>query len=113
MKVKDLPLIWEKHNSGQLTEESYRIRLATEDAAKLKALAELYPRRAVTDLISDLLSASLNEIESSMPYVRGDTVIARDEEGDPLYEDVGPTPKFLSLTQKHLNDFIKSQKDTH
>jgi hypothetical protein len=29
-------------------------------------------------------------------------VVATDEEGDPLYEDVGPTPRFLALSRRHL-----------
>jgi hypothetical protein len=31
-----------------------------------------------------------------------------DEMGDPLYEDVGPTPRYLRLTREHLRRF-KSQ----
>ncbi|MNJ80821.1 hypothetical protein D3C77_793440 [compost metagenome] len=41
-------------------------------------------------------------MESSLPYVRGNQVIATDEQGDPVYEDVGPTPRFLALSRKHL-----------
>jgi hypothetical protein len=36
--------------------------------------------------------------------VKGSTVVATDEEGDPLYEDVGPTPRFLALSRRHLHD---------
>jgi hypothetical protein len=39
-----------------------------------------------------------------LPYVKGSTVVATDEEGDPLYEDVGPTPRFLALSRRHLHD---------
>ena len=102
MKLRELLSLWEKTSSGTLTQEEYRVRLPVEDAAKLKALAELYPRRDIEELITDLLSASLNELESMMPYVRGDKVVATDELGDPMYEDVGPTPRYLSLTEKHL-----------
>jgi len=28
-------------------------------------------------------------------------VISTDEQGDPLYEDVGPTPRFMELARKH------------
>ena len=110
MKVHDLLCLWEKTANGKLTLEQYSIHLPVEDAAKLQALAEMYPRRSITDLITDLLSAALNDVETGMPYISGNTIVARDEEGDPLYEDIGPTPRYLSLTQKHMRGF---QKDTH
>lgn len=103
MKVRDLLSLWEQTASSGLTEDCYKIRLPLEDAAKLKALAELYPRRHVEELITDLLSASLNELEGAMPYVRGKKVVTTDELGDPVYEDVGPTPRYLSLTEKHMS----------
>ena len=84
-----------------------------EDAAKLQALAEMYPRRALADIITDLLSAALRDLESSLPYERGNKVVGTDEEGDPLYEDVGPTPRYLDLTRKHLNKYQKALKETH
>ena len=80
--------MWETTASGQLTCEQQSIRLPVEDAAKLQALAEMYPRRSVTEIITDLLSVALDDVESSMPYVSGKRVVARDEEGDPLFEDV-------------------------
>lgn len=113
MKVNELLCLWEKTASGDLTAEHYSIQLPVEEAAKLQALADLYPRRSPSDLITDLLSAALNEVESSMPYVRGQRVVARDEEGDPLYEDIGPTPKYLSLTNKHLNEIQRKNKSPH
>ncbi len=112
MKVQQLLCLWEKTANGKLTQEEYSIRLPVEDAAKLQALAEMYPRRTITNIITDLLSAALKDVESSLPYVRGDNIVARDELGDPLYEDVGPTPRYLSLTQKHMNDYQSSKEET-
>ena len=51
------------------------------------------------------------ELEESFPYVQGQHVVATDEEGDPLYEDVGPTPRFLALSRRHLED-LSEQQDT-
>ncbi len=36
-----------------------------------------------------------------MPYVAGKRVIATDEQGDPVYEDAGPTPRFMELARQH------------
>lgn len=110
MKIRDLLSFWEKNAQGALTPEAFEVRLPVEDAARIRALAEMYPRRTVEELIADLLSSALDELESSLPYVRGREVVATDEMGDPLYEDVGPTPRYLSLTQKYLRDY---RKDRH
>lgn len=41
-------------------------------------------------------------------------MIATDEEGDLLYEDVGPTPRFLSLSRRYLHDLsAQSDKQKH
>lgn len=102
MKVSELAQTWEATAAGSLSPESYKIRLTVEDAAKLKALSEMYPKRSAEHLISDLISAALHDLEKGLPYIEGNKVIAEDEMGDPMFEDIGPTPKFLSLTQKHL-----------
>lgn len=102
MKVRQLLQHWEKTAKGELTRTSYSISLPVEDAAKLQALSEMYPKRPVEQLITDLLSAALREIEEEMPYIKGNKVVAEDEKGDPIYEDTGPTPRFLELTRKHL-----------
>jgi hypothetical protein len=39
-----------------------------------------------------------------MPYVPGERVISTDEQGDPIYEDVGPTPRFMQLAREHRRD---------
>jgi len=102
MRVRELLSVWENSAQGDLTREHFSVRLPIEDAAKIQALAEMFPRRTAEEIITDLLSAALNEFESALPYVRGDQVVALDEEGDPLYEDVGPTPRYLQLIRKYL-----------
>lgn len=91
-----------------------RLSLNTEldyhDVARLKALADLYPGCDVSVLMADLLHHALNELEESFPYVHGDRKVGEDEFGDPLYEDVGLTPRFLELTRQHLHALGASQK---
>jgi hypothetical protein len=110
MRVKELVETWEKTASGELTHTTYMVQLPVEDAARLSALAEMYPKRTVEQLITDLLGAALQDLESGMPYVQGSKVIGMDEEGYPLFEDTGPTPRFLTLARKHLLRF-KGQAD--
>lgn len=102
MKVVELIEMWDREAAGDLTREQYAVRLPLEDAAKLEALAEMFPRRTREQLITELLSVALDQVVSGFPYVEGDRVISRDEEGDPVFEDVGHTPRYLRLVRKHM-----------
>jgi hypothetical protein len=82
------------------------MRLDLDDAARLHALAEMFPGQPVEAIIADLLHAGLDELAAAMPYEPGPKVISRDDHGDPVYEDVGLTPRFVELTRK----FKKSLK---
>lgn len=113
MNIQELLQQWERNGSGQLTAEHMEIRLPLEQAAKLAALAEMFPRLPMETLVADLLGAALKDLESSFPYVRGSRVIGSDEQGDPLYEDVGPTPRYLDLTKKHMLRFRHGNPSTH
>jgi len=102
MRIAELLDEWTRSEGDRPTEQSYSIRLPIRDAAKIEALAELYPGQSRETIITDLLRAALYQLEAAMPYVPGDTVVAHDEQGDPIHEDVGLTPRFQALTQKHL-----------
>lgn len=108
MKVKQLIEAWEESASEARTAETYTVHLPLHDAAKLAALREMFPGRTEEHLITDLLSAALDDLEAAFPYVQGQRVIAEDEHGDPIYEDIGSTPRFNELTRKHL-ERIKNQ----
>lgn len=92
---------WEASAGGRLSLREYRIPLPLKDAARIAALAEMYPRRSESELISELLTAALDELEIAMPYLPGNQAVAEDEEGNPVYEDIGPTPRFLELSRKY------------
>lgn len=100
VKFKSLLDRWKKAAAPQKTAREYSIRLAVDDAARLHALAELFPGQSQEEILSDLLRASLDEIAAVMPYERGSKVISSDDHGDPVYEDVGMTPRFVELTRK-------------
>lgn len=102
MKVHDLLKALQENASTPRAAREFNVRLPLPDAARLLALAEMYPGRTETQLISDLLCAVLDELEAAFPYVQGAQVVAEDEQGDPVYGDVGLTPRFMALTRKHL-----------
>ncbi len=108
MKIRELAQHWEENAKGRLTKTEYAIHLDVEAAARLAAIAEMYPKRHAEELLGELIGAALEELEASFPYIKGKQVIATDEEGDPLYEDVGPTPRFLTLSRRYLHDLSAS-----
>jgi hypothetical protein len=114
MKIRELAQHWEENAKGRLTKTGYTIRLDVEAAARLAAITEMYPKRHPEELLGELIGAALEELEASFPYVKGSHVVATDEEGDPLYEDVGPTPRFLALSRRHLHDLsARTDKQKH
>ena len=102
MKIKDLVNYWDKHARGRLTRDAYFMALSDQHHKRLEKLAALYPMKSPQDLMRDLISAALDEMETSFPYVQGTKVVAYDEDGFEIYEDQGLTPKFVSLSQKHI-----------
>lgn len=104
MKVRDLIKHWDESAGEPLSAESYTLRLPLEDASRVRALAEMYPRRAVSDIITDLLHTALNEVEASLPYEQGSRVIAEDDQGDPIYEDTGPAARFRQLASRFAEE---------
>ena len=110
MKFKPLLDRWKKTAAPARTAKEYAVRLPLDDAARLHALAELFPGQSVEEIVTDLLSAGLDEIAAAMPYERGAKVISRDDQGDPLYEDVGLTPRFVELTRKYKKNLETSGK---
>jgi len=109
MKISNLVQHWEASSTGALALSEYHIRLPLSDAAKIAALAEMYPTRSEKEILSELISAALDELQEAMHYIPGSRVIAEDDQGDPIYEDIGPTPRFIALTAKHLQAFEKEQ----
>lgn len=101
VSFKDLLESWRESAAQPRTATEYAVRLPIDDAARLAALAELFPGRTAEQLITELLATALQEIETSMPYIAGKKVISNDEQGDPIYEDVGLTPRFVELTRKN------------
>jgi hypothetical protein len=101
MSFKDLLEGWRETAAQPRAAAEYAVRLPVDDAARLAALVEMFPGRPAEQLITDLLGAALQEVETSMPYVAGKKVISNDEQGDPIYEDVGLTPRFMELTRKN------------
>lgn len=101
MRFKELLRSWSEAGGAPRSARELAVRLPLDDAARLAALAEMFPGRTPEQLATELLGAALAEVAAAMPYVAGERVIATDEQGDPVYEDVGPTPRFMELVRAH------------
>jgi len=101
MSFKDLMDAWSARREPAKTRREYAVNLPLNDASRLHALAEMYPDVTIERLLTDLLSAALDEVEAAMPYVPGERIIREDDHGDPVYEDAGMTPEFLERVRKH------------
>ncbi|MBB3101980.1 pilin assembly protein [Azomonas macrocytogenes] len=110
MNISELVNQWERTARGRLTTAHYSIPLDIESAARLAALAEMYPKRTPEELLGELIRTALEAVETNFPYVQGSQAISTDEEGDPIYEDIGPTPRFLELSRKHLQRLQDEQQ---
>ena len=67
MKVTDLPQHWEKEKQAQESSHEYNLRLPLEDAARIAALAELYPDRSESEILNDMIAAALDDLISQGP----------------------------------------------
>lgn len=101
MSFKELLESWRATAAAPRTAAKFAVQLPLDEAAQLAALAEMFPGRAPEQLITELLGTALKELAAAMPYVAGKRVISTDEQGDPIYEDVGPTPHFMALTRAY------------
>ena len=108
--IKEILQAWKENASMPVSKDKITIHLSLYDIAKIEALAELFPGRTKEQIIGELLSAALNEIEESLPYVKGSRVIAEDEFGDPIYEDIGITPAFEAATHRHYKDLEQKNR---
>jgi uncharacterized membrane protein YbaN (DUF454 family) len=101
VSFKELLESWRSGAAAPRTAKAYAVRLPVDDAARLAALADMFPGRTPEQLITELLGVALKDMAAAMPYVPGTRVISTDEQGDPVFEDIGLMPRFIELTRKH------------
>ncbi len=88
----------EQHSTEQTQLVECNFAISQEDQVKVEALAELFHLPA-DQLVADLLHTVLLEMEEKMPY-RAGTKVIRVEEGDPIYEDIGPMPRYIAIKSR-------------
>jgi hypothetical protein len=113
MQVRDLIERWEEGSADPLTVRKYCIQLPVHDAARIEALVQLYPRRRIDDILRDLVSAALDEVEAAFPYRQGPKVISEDDQGDPIFEDAGPASRFRELAARFAEELEAQAGSRH
>lgn len=111
MHIKQLLNEWASTARSEEPVIRTTVELPVEQAAMLMALEEMYPGRTREQLLLDLLSSALEELETALPYIPGDKIVSEDDFGDPIYEDIGPTPRFLELTRKYRERLLQQPDD--
>lgn len=102
MNVKQLLEHWQDEGGNGRDYEDFNVRIPIRDAARIHALADLFPEQGESRIVADLIESALRQLLDEIPYVKGDKVVAEDEMGDPIFEDAGLTPRLHSLTDKHF-----------
>ena len=62
MKISELPQHWESGKRDEKRANEYQMRVTLDDAARLRALAELYPEQSEEDILSDLVNTALENL---------------------------------------------------
>lgn len=102
MRIAELIQRWSRAVQARADVRTCAVHLPLRDAARVEALHLMYPVCSESQLMADLVRAALDELEVAMPYIPGTRIIAEDDYGDPIYEDLGPTPRFYSLSHEIL-----------
>jgi hypothetical protein len=107
MKTKDLITIWGAPEPPRLAPKQFSIRLPMLVSAKISALCEMYPKKTKTEIIGDLLTTALDQLEQDLPSVQGRPVGDDPETGETIYEDIGMCASFRRKTEKYLREIEK------
>ena len=113
MKTEHLHDMWSGPDNSRLTSKQFSFRLPVHIAAKLAALADLYPQKNRTQVVADLLTSALDNLEETLPQSLGNPISKEDEKTErmiadnlnevyePLYSLGGARARFRNLANDH------------
>lgn len=102
MKQSTLVELWAAPDNSRLTTKQFTFRLPTHVAAKIHALCDLYPTKTRTQIVGDLLTSALADIDKAMPVFEGPSPDRDPETGEAIVELTGPRIDFYDLANKHF-----------
>lgn len=119
MNTQHLHGMWSSPDNSRLVSKQFSFRLPVHIAAKLAALADLYPQKNRTQVVADLLTAALIDLEANLPQSLGNPITQVDEKiermiadgsnerYEPLYELSGTRAQFRNLANIHYKELEK------
>jgi hypothetical protein len=119
MKASSLHDVWASPDNSRLTPKQFSFRLPIHVAAKIGALCEIYPQKSRTQIIADLLTSALDELEQNLPMALGDPIGGEHEyiermvadheqrEYTQIYSVAGPRATFRWISNKHFDELEK------
>lgn len=107
MKASDLVNLWGAPDNTRLTAKQYSFRLPVHVAAKLSALAELYPNKTRTEIVGDLLSTALEDVINALPSYPGREIEPHPDTGEMMYEENGPKMRFREVANRYYMELEK------
>jgi len=103
MKASDLVASWTTRDNKRLTSKQFSIRLPVHIAARISALCEMFPSKARTDIMADLLDSALEELEKSFGHHYSEDE-AEEIDGLIIYPDVGRYGVYARLANKYFEE---------
>ena len=122
MKTEHLHDLWAGPDNSRLTTKQFSFRLPVHIAAKIAALCEIYPQKNRTQIVADLLTSALDELEKELPQALGDDVEndlqedLAEKTGDiteRLYYLGGARGRFRKLANAHYKELEKELGNDH
>src|SRR5665647_76407 len=119
MKTQHLHDMWSGPDNTRLTSKQFSFRFPTHIAAKIAALADLYPQKNRTQIVADLLTSALDDLENNLPQSLGYGLDEQDQyderriaeysgqEYEPIYHLGGARGKFRDVANKHYEELEK------
>lgn len=106
MKTNHLHEMWGGPDNSRLVSKQFSFRLPVHIAAKLTALGEIYPNKNRTQIVADLLTAALDDLERNLPMSKGEESSGPD--GDTYYKVEGTRRTFHDLANR---SYAKLEKE--
>ncbi|WP_446809884.1 hypothetical protein ACH50O_21945 [Methylomonas sp. 2BW1-5-20] len=107
MKTSYLTSLWDTPDNSRLTAKQFSLRLPVHVSAKIAALCEMYPNKTRTQIIGDLLTSALEELEKSLPTKADFEPVERDPDGQLIFEDIGLRSRFRRLSNSYYQALEK------
>jgi hypothetical protein len=118
MKTSHLHDVWSSPDNSRLVSKQFSFRLPVHIAAKIAALGDMYPQKNRTQIVADLLSAALDDLEKNLPY---STYLLSEQEQDeereiahharydyePMYGLGGVRGRYRETVNKYYCEFEK------